>query len=171
MVHGSRQQAEALRAEAATALARLGLRLAEEKTREPTRGPDSRLGCHWLARQRGPGTAAKAEDLQGGAGAGLEEGPQLQKLMLRSLSNMLVSVRQITQGNAGRKTAGIDGQVALTSRDRPELAERLHRHAQLSPITAGYVVTVMDDVAQPSVRSIVASSSGVSSGPPTAPRL
>ena len=95
----------------------------------------------------------------------------LQKLMLRSLSNTLVSVRQVTQRNAGRKTAGVDGQVALTSRDRPELAERLHRHAQLSPITAGYVVTVMDDVAQPSVRSIVASSSGVRSGPPTAPRL
>jgi RNA-directed DNA polymerase len=54
----------------------------------------------------------------------------LQELMLRSLSNTLVSVRQVTQRNAGRKTAGIDGQVALTSRDRAELAERLHRHAQ-----------------------------------------
>jgi RNA-directed DNA polymerase len=54
----------------------------------------------------------------------------LQKLMLRSLSNTLVSVRQVTQRNAGRKTAGIDGQVALTSRDRAELAERLHRRAQ-----------------------------------------
>ena len=54
----------------------------------------------------------------------------LQKLMLRSLSNTLVSVRQVTQRNAGRKTAGIDGQVALTSRDRAELAERVHRHAR-----------------------------------------
>ena len=33
----------------------------------------------------------------------------LQKLMLRSWSNTLVSVRQATQRNAGRKTAGIDG--------------------------------------------------------------
>jgi RNA-directed DNA polymerase len=33
----------------------------------------------------------------------------LQKLMLRSRSNTLVSVRQVTQRNAGRKTAGIDG--------------------------------------------------------------
>ena len=40
----------------------------------------------------------------------------LQKLMLRSRSNTLVSVRQVTQRNAGRKTAGIDGEVALTSR-------------------------------------------------------
>ena len=39
----------------------------------------------------------------------------LQKLMLRSWSNTLVSVRQVTQRNAGRRTAGIDGLVALTS--------------------------------------------------------
>ncbi|WP_425587954.1 reverse transcriptase domain-containing protein, partial [Streptomyces marokkonensis] len=58
----------------------------------------------------------------------------LQKLMLRSRSNTLVSVRQATQRNAGRKTAGVDGVVALTSRDRGELAERLHRHA--SPLKA-----------------------------------
>jgi RNA-directed DNA polymerase len=53
----------------------------------------------------------------------------LQKLMLRSRSNTLISVRQVTQRNAGRKTAGVDGQVALTSRDRAELTEQLHRHA------------------------------------------
>src|SRR5665811_2091430 len=46
----------------------------------------------------------------------------LQKLMLRSWSNTLVSVRQATQLNAGRKTAGVDGQVALTSQARMELA-------------------------------------------------
>jgi hypothetical protein len=38
----------------------------------------------------------------------------LQKLMLRSRANTLVSVRQVTQRNTGRKTAGIDGEVALT---------------------------------------------------------
>jgi RNA-directed DNA polymerase len=54
----------------------------------------------------------------------------LQKLMLRSRANTLVSVRQATQRNAGRVTAGIDGQVALTSRDRAELVVRLRRHAQ-----------------------------------------
>ena len=40
----------------------------------------------------------------------------LQKLMLRSRANTLVSVRQVAQRNAGRKTAGIDGEVALTPR-------------------------------------------------------
>jgi RNA-directed DNA polymerase len=53
----------------------------------------------------------------------------LQKLMLRSWSNTLVSVRQATQLNAGRKTAGVDGEVALTPRARMELAVRVHRDA------------------------------------------
>ena len=35
----------------------------------------------------------------------------LQRLMLRSRSNTLVSVRQVTQRNAGGGTAGIDGEV------------------------------------------------------------
>ena len=48
--------------------------------------------------------------------------------MLRSKSNTLVSVRRVTQHNAGRKTAGIDGEVALTSPDRAALAVDLHRH-------------------------------------------
>jgi RNA-directed DNA polymerase len=51
----------------------------------------------------------------------------LQKLMLRSWSNTLMSVRQATQRNAGRKTAGIDGEVALTSHARMELAVQVHR--------------------------------------------
>ena len=53
----------------------------------------------------------------------------LQKLMLRSWSNTLISVRQATQRNAGRKTAGIDGEVALTSQARMELAVQVHRDA------------------------------------------
>jgi RNA-directed DNA polymerase len=50
----------------------------------------------------------------------------LQKLMLRSWSNTLVSVRQVTQRNTGRRTAGIDGQVALSSRARAQIAVRVH---------------------------------------------
>ncbi len=42
----------------------------------------------------------------------------LQKLMLRSRANALVSVRRVTEINAGRKTAGIDGKtVLLASRE------------------------------------------------------
>ncbi|PRX42176.1 group II intron reverse transcriptase/maturase [Nonomuraea fuscirosea] len=51
----------------------------------------------------------------------------LQKMMLRSWSNTLVSVRQVTQRNTGRRTAGIDGEVALTSQARAEAAVHVHR--------------------------------------------
>lgn len=54
----------------------------------------------------------------------------LQKLMLRSWSNTLLSVRQATQRNAGRKTAGIDGELALSSQDRAGLAVRVHHEAR-----------------------------------------
>jgi RNA-directed DNA polymerase len=50
----------------------------------------------------------------------------LQQLMLRSWFNVLVSVRQVTQRNTGRRTAGIDGQVALTSQARADMAVRVH---------------------------------------------
>ncbi|MFD4506332.1 group II intron reverse transcriptase/maturase [Streptomyces sp. NPDC058457] len=45
----------------------------------------------------------------------------LQKLMLRSRSNTLVSVRRVTQQSSGRKTAGVDGQVILTPQGRARL--------------------------------------------------
>jgi len=51
----------------------------------------------------------------------------LQKLMLRSRANTLVSVRQVTQRNTGRRTAGIDGEVALTPEARAEVAVRVHQ--------------------------------------------
>ena len=50
----------------------------------------------------------------------------LQKMMLRSWSNTLVSVRQVAQRNAGRRTAGVDGQVALSAASRAEMAVRVH---------------------------------------------
>jgi RNA-directed DNA polymerase len=53
----------------------------------------------------------------------------LQKLMLGSRSNTLLSVRRATQRNAGPKTAGVDGEVALTSSTRAQLAVRVHRDA------------------------------------------
>ena len=51
----------------------------------------------------------------------------LQKMMLRSWSNTLLSVRQVTQRNAGRRTGGIDGEVALSSTERAEMVVRVHR--------------------------------------------
>jgi RNA-directed DNA polymerase len=66
----------------------------------------------------------------------------LQKLMLRSWSNTLISVRQATQRNAGRKTAGVDGELALSPEARAELAVRVHREArswQPRPVKRVYI--------------------------------
>ncbi|MGY0065103.1 reverse transcriptase domain-containing protein [Streptomyces sp. LZ34] len=46
----------------------------------------------------------------------------LQKLMLRSRSNTLLSVRRVTEINAGRATAGVDGKVVLPSQSKAALA-------------------------------------------------
>src|SRR5262250_1428790 len=54
----------------------------------------------------------------------------LQKLMLRSRSNTLVGVRRVTELNAGRKTAGIDGEVALTPEAKGDLAGWVQRRAE-----------------------------------------
>jgi RNA-directed DNA polymerase len=53
----------------------------------------------------------------------------LQKLMLRSRSSTLVSVRRVTEVNAGRKTAGIDGKVVLTPQAKVDLASWVQHRA------------------------------------------
>ncbi len=63
-------------------------------------------------------------------GGDLAKARSLQKMLLRSWSNTLTSVRQATQRNAGRKTAGIDGEVALTSPARVDMAVRVHQSAR-----------------------------------------
>jgi len=71
----------------------------------------------------------------------------LQKLMLRSWHNTLVSVRQVTQRNTGRKTAGIDGLVALTSQARAEIAVQVHATMgshQPSPVRRVYIPKASD---------------------------
>lgn len=60
-------------------------------------------------------TASRAEDLK--------KVRNLQKLMLRSRSNALLGVRRVTEVNAGRATAGVDGHTALLAQSRAELAD------------------------------------------------
>jgi RNA-directed DNA polymerase len=53
----------------------------------------------------------------------------LQKLMLRSRANTLISVRRVTERNAGRLTAGVDGEVVLTPEAKARLVERIEQAA------------------------------------------
>src|SRR5713226_3360811 len=49
--------------------------------------------------------------------------------MLRSRANALMSVRRVTELNAGRKTAGVDGKVVVSAPGKAALADRVRRHA------------------------------------------
>ena len=53
----------------------------------------------------------------------------LQKLMLRSRANALASVRRVTEINAGRMTAGVDGRLVVDDRDKAEMAAWLQHGA------------------------------------------
>ena len=55
---------------------------------------------------------------------------QLQKLMLRSRANTLISVRRVTERNAGRLTAGVDGEVVLTPEAKARLVDRIHHRSE-----------------------------------------
>ena len=67
-------------------------------------------------------TASKAGDLK--------RVRNLQKLMLRSRANTLLSVRRVTERNAGRLTAGVDGEVVLTPEAKARLADRVQQNSE-----------------------------------------
>ncbi len=46
----------------------------------------------------------------------------LQKLILKSIAARLLAIRQVTQLNAGKKTAGVDGKASLTFEERFDLS-------------------------------------------------
>ena len=50
--------------------------------------------------------------------------------MLRSRANTLLSVRRVTERNAGRLTAGVDGEVVLTPEAKARLTERIQHQAE-----------------------------------------
>jgi len=83
-------------------------------------------------------TASKAGDLA--------KVRNLQKLMLRSHANALLSVRRVTQINAGRKTAGIDGEVLVLPEEQAELADWMQNRAEPwtpKPVKRARVQTVV----------------------------
>ncbi|MEM9007464.1 MAG: group II intron reverse transcriptase/maturase [Cyanobacteria bacterium P01_F01_bin.86] len=52
----------------------------------------------------------------------------LMKLMLRSYSNLLLSIRRTTQENRGKLTPGLDGQVVRTSEERVALVNQMQTY-------------------------------------------
>jgi RNA-directed DNA polymerase len=52
----------------------------------------------------------------------------LQKLILKSQAARLLAIRQVTQLNAGKKTAGVDGKKSLSFEERFALANELTQH-------------------------------------------
>jgi RNA-directed DNA polymerase len=60
----------------------------------------------------------------------------LQKLLLRSWANRLLSVRRVTQINRGKSTPGVDARVALTSGERMELVRELTALKVWQPLPA-----------------------------------
>src|SRR5436305_6898392 len=54
----------------------------------------------------------------------------LQKLMLKSYSNRLVSVRRVAQINAGKNTAGVDKLVIKTPEARGRMVDALGQYTQ-----------------------------------------
>jgi RNA-directed DNA polymerase len=64
-------------------------------------------------------TASRAGDLK--------KVRNLQKLMLRSRANAVVSVRRVAELNAGRNTAGVDGRIALLVSQKARLADWVQR--------------------------------------------
>lgn len=52
----------------------------------------------------------------------------LTKLMIRSYSNLLLSVRRVTQENQEKKTAGIDKETALTPTKRMNLVNEMREY-------------------------------------------
>ncbi|NEP01017.1 MAG: RNA-dependent DNA polymerase [Symploca sp. SIO2E9] len=54
----------------------------------------------------------------------------LQKLILKSYAARMLAVRRVTQLNAGKKSAGVDGKLALSNRERFTLSQELKEKAR-----------------------------------------
>ena len=52
----------------------------------------------------------------------------LQKLILKSLAARFLAIRQVTQLNAGKKTAGVDGKASLSFEERFDLSDELKQN-------------------------------------------
>jgi retron-type reverse transcriptase len=59
------------------------------------------------------------------ANGDMRKARSLQKLILKSQSARFIAIRQVTQLNAGKRTAGVDGKKSLNHKERFELNENI----------------------------------------------
>ena len=64
----------------------------------------------------------------------VRQGRRLQKTLIKSYYNRLLSVRKVTQDNQGKKTAGVDKVKSITPQQRFELASNLKLGNKSKPI-------------------------------------
>jgi RNA-directed DNA polymerase len=64
----------------------------------------------------------------------VRKGRKLQKTLIKSYYNRLLSVRKVTQDNSGKRTAGVDRVKSLTPKQRMELAFNLTLSNKSKPI-------------------------------------
>lgn len=51
----------------------------------------------------------------------------LQRMLMRSKSALLISIKRVTQTNKGKKTAGVDGETALSGKERLQLYREMEK--------------------------------------------
>ena len=64
----------------------------------------------------------------------VRKGRRLQKTLIKSYYNRLLSVRKVSQDNSGKKTAGVDRVKFLTPKQRLEMAQNLKLGNKAKPI-------------------------------------
>ncbi len=64
----------------------------------------------------------------------VRKGRRLQKTLINSYYNRLLSVRKVTQDNQGKKTAGVDKVKSLTPKQRFQLTKTLKLEDKAKPI-------------------------------------
>jgi RNA-directed DNA polymerase len=68
---------------------------------------------------------------------------KLQRLMMRSKANLLLSIRKVTQENKGKRTAGVDGYKALSPTERENLYEQMKQYnlksVKVKPVRRTYI--------------------------------
>lgn len=68
---------------------------------------------------------------------------RLQRLMIRSKANLLLSIKRITQINKGKRTAGVDGYKVLSPKERIKLyntmCRQTIRHHKVKPARRTYI--------------------------------